>query len=213
MLFNSYAFIFAFLPITLAGFLALGRVHPRAAAAWLACASLFFYGWWNPAFVPLLVLSMVGNYAFGLSIARTRARDRRRLARALLVCALATNLGVLAYFKYAKFLLANLGWLLPVHLDASAITLPLGISFFTFTQIAFLVDVHEGKAREYNPIHYGLFVTYFPHLIAGPILHHREMMPQFDEPATYKLNYKHLAVGITIFAIGLFKKVVIADGV
>jgi len=210
MLFNSYVFIFAFLPLTLAGFFLLGRWRPRIAAAWLAAASLVFYGWWNPVYVLLLVLSTVFNYACGIAIARAASRTERKRSLAF---AVAVNLAVLAYFKYANFLLSSVNHATGWQLSLGQIVLPLGISFFTFTQIAFLADTYYGKVREYNFIHYGLFVTYFPHLIAGPVLHHAEMMPQFDEPRTYRFSYENAAVGITIFVIGLAKKVLIADSV
>ncbi|MBK9161559.1 MAG: MBOAT family protein [Nitrosomonadales bacterium] len=212
MLFNSYAFIFVFLPVVLLGFFRLARVGHGYAAAWLALASLFFYGYWNPAYVGLLLGSIVGNYAFGTWIARAGAKQDERRKKSLLAIAVAADLALLGYYKYANFFVDNLNPLLGTDWNLSHIILPLGISFFTFTQIAFLVDTWQGKVREYNFVHYLLFVTYFPHLIAGPVLHHREMMPQFAHAATYRFNYENMAVGATIFFIGLFKKVVLADG-
>jgi D-alanyl-lipoteichoic acid acyltransferase DltB (MBOAT superfamily) len=211
MLFNSYVFLFLFLPVTLTGFFLLARLRPLFAAAWLTAASLFFYGWWNPLYVWLLAVSIAINYAFGALIADAVANGARRRANVVLTIALAANLGVLAYFKYANFFLASFNQAAGASLSLGEIILPLGISFFTFTQIAFLADVHAGKAREYNLVHYGLFVTYFPHLIAGPVLHHAEMMPQFERAATYRFSFENAAVGLTIFAIGLFKKVMLAD--
>ena len=213
MLFNSYAFIFLFLPVTLAGFFLLARAGPRLAAGWVTAASLFFYGWWNPLYVALLAGSILFNYALGLAIVRSEAAGRAAHRKRLLVFAVAANLGVLAYYKYANFFLDNVNAALGTAASLTEIILPLGISFFTFTQIAFLADAYQGKAREYSLVHYGLFVTYFPHLIAGPVLHHGEMMPQFGQPAIYRLNYDDIAAGLTIFVIGLFKKVIIADGV
>lgn len=131
----------------------------------------------------------------------------------MLTCAIISNLILLGYFKYANFFIENLNHLTGVVQNTSVFILPLGISFFTFTQIAFLVDTYQGKVKEYNFIHYTLFVTYFPHLIAGPVLHHKEMMPQFAKSLTYRFNYENLLVGLTIFFIGLFKKVVVADGI
>ncbi len=208
MLFNSLEFIFLFLPITLAGFFLLGRIRQDFAAAWLAIASLIFYAWWSPVYVALLLASIVCNYFFGLRI----SHDNRR-RQFWLVVAVAANLMALCYFKYANFFVDNARILLGIDWHIANIVLPLGISFFTFTQIAFLVDTYQGKANEYNPIHYVLFVTYFPHLIAGPVLHHKQMMPQFALPATYRISNANIAIGLTIFAIGLFKKVVLADGV
>jgi alginate O-acetyltransferase complex protein AlgI len=213
MLFNSYVFIFLFLPLTLAGFFLLARVKPLLAAAWLTASSLFFYGWWNPLYVWLLAVSIVFNYGFGVTIGRAVAAGARARAKSLLIAAVTANLAVLAYYKYANFFLAGINHVTGAGLSAGEIILPLGISFFTFTQIAFLADVYFGKAREYSFIHYGLFVTYFPHLIAGPVLHHAEMMPQFERAATYRFGYENAAVGLTIFAIGLFKKVMLADPV
>ena len=208
MLFNSYPFMFLFLPITLAGFFGLARLDRRLAAAWLVLASLFFYGWWNPRYLALLGGSIVFNHLMGLSIARAlNAQARRRL----LIVGIVGDLSLLAYYKYADFLLSSIGILAHRDLGRIGVVLPLGISFFTFTQIAFLVDVSRGIATEVNPIHYGLFVTYFPHLIAGPVLHHKEMMPQFDRPTTYRPRANELASGLSMFVIGLFKKVIIAD--
>ena len=213
MLFNSYVFIFVFLPATLAGFFLLGRVQPKLAAAWLTAASLFFYGWWNPLYVALLAVSICFNYACGVAIARAAALGRQAARKRMLIFAVAVNLGVLAYYKYANFFLTSINHVAGSTLSLGEIVLPLGISFFTFTQIAFLADAYYGKAREYSFVHYGLFVTYFPHLIAGPVLHHAEMMPQFGERATYRFSFENAAVGITIFVIGLFKKVMLADGI
>ena len=211
MLFNSNAFIFLFLPVTLAGFFLLARITPMLAAAWLTAASLFFYGWWNPLYVGLLAASIVCNFSFGTAIGRAVAARLQQRAKGLLIIALAANLALLAYFKYANFFLGSINQLTGSGFSFGEIILPLGISFFTFTQIAFLADVYLGKVREYNFIHYGLFVTYFPHLIAGPVLHHAGMMPQFQRAETYRFNYENAAVGLTIFAIGLFKKVMLAD--
>ena len=211
MLFNSYGFIFLFLPLTLLGFFAIAGINRKLAAGWLAACSLFFYGWWNPVYVLLLVGSFLFNYAMGISIVRTRGITR---GKCLLVFAVAANLALLGYFKYANFFLENISALIGgADTSPIRIVLPLGISFFTFTQIAFLVDAHQGKAEEYSFTNYALFVTYFPHLIAGPILHHREMMPQFGVAAIYRPDYDKIATGLTIFVIGLFKKVLIADGV
>ena len=213
MLFNSFPFIFLFLPATLFGFFLLGRHTHRLAAAWLAASSVFFYGWWNPIYVILLLASIGFNFSFGTKLARLHAAGREEQAGRLLAAAVAANLLLLGYYKYTNFFLANLGGLTGAPLAAAEIVLPLGISFFTFTQIAFLVDARRGEAKEYSFIHYCLFVTYFPHLIAGPILHHGEMMPQFRDRAVYRLSWDNLAPGLTLFLIGLYKKTVIADGV
>ena len=210
MLFNSVEFIFLFLPVTWAVFALALRAGNRAAALWLLLASLFFYGWWSPRHVALLLLSAAFNYAVGLALGRSADPRARRL---LLTLGVAVDLGLLAFFKYADFLLRSLSGLPGIDLEPLGILLPVGISFYTFTQIAFLVDAHRGEAREYDPIDYGLFVTYFPHLIAGPILHHKEMMPQFKALRWDRLSAEDVAVGLTVFVMGLFKKVVLADGV
>ncbi|MET3131597.1 alginate O-acetyltransferase complex protein AlgI [Oxalobacteraceae bacterium GrIS 1.11] len=205
MLFNSFAFLFVFLPITLGGYFVLARKSHAAAAAWLALASLFFYGWWSVRYLPLLAASIVFNYWAGWRIGHAAARTR------CLIFAVAANLALLAYFKYADFFISSVNTLAHSRLPALHIVLPIGISFFTFTQIAFLVDTHQGKVKEYRFLHYLLFVSYFPHLIAGPVLHHKEMMPQFEQEQSYRPSPRHFAVGLSIFAIGLAKKVLIAD--
>ena len=208
MLFNSYPFILLFLPITLWVFFWIGRTRPPLAAGWLALASLFFYGWWNPAYVVLLVASIMVNFALGRTIAQATTRRK-----AWVTLAIAANLGLLAYYKYANFFVATANQLTGAHWSLGEIVLPLGISFFTFTQIAYLVDTYKGYVTEYRFVHYVLFVTYFPHLIAGPVLHHKEMMPQFADDATYRPSAENFAVGVTIFVFGLAKKVILADGI
>jgi alginate O-acetyltransferase complex protein AlgI len=211
MLFNSYGFIFLFLPIVLLGYFQLSRLHHAYAAAWLAVSSLFFYGYWNPAYVGLLLGSIICNYAFGMWIAKAGVQHAAARKKQVLVFALTANLLLLAYFKYANFFLSSVNSLAGSDLSLGNIILPLGISFFTFTQIAFLVDTYQGKVKEYNFVHYVLFVTYFPHLIAGPVLHHKDMMPQFAHNATYRFNTENFSLGLTIFVFGLAKKLVLAD--
>lgn len=213
MLFNSFSFLLFFLPLTLLVFFRLGGLRPVLAAGWLAAASLFFYGWWNPAYVGLLLVSIVFNFSVGGWIAKAVGRHDRRWRGLLLGFGIGADLLLLGYYKYANFFLSNAAKLTGSDWSLSEIILPLGISFFTFTQIAFLVDAARGKVKEYSFVHYLLFVTYFPHLLAGPVLHHQEMMPQFARAATYRPSARHLAIGMTIFCIGLFKKVVLADGI
>lgn len=207
MLFNSFTFLFLFLPVTAIVFFAMARKSHGAAAAWLALASLFFYGWWSIRYIPLLLGSIGFNYWAGWRIGHTIGPSRSRW----LTLAVVADLGLLAYFKYADFFVFSINAIAHAELPALNIILPIGISFFTFTQIAFLVDTYQGKVHEYRFVHYLLFVTYFPHLIAGPVLHHKEMMPQFDEDASYRFSSRNIAVGLAIFAIGLAKKVLIAD--
>ena len=211
MLFNSHIFLFLYLPLVLVVFFRLGAYSHRWAAAWLGAASLFFYGYWNPAYVGLLVASILFNYGIGVALAREHDAGSRRRKNLVLAAGVGADLALLGYYKYANFFLDSANHLLSAGWSLQDIILPLGISFFTFTQIAFLVDTWAGKAREYNFIHYLLFVTYFPHLIAGPVLHHKEMMPQFDQPKTYRPTAENMAVGLTFLFAGMFKKVVIAD--
>ncbi len=193
MLFNSYVFILAFLPIALGGFFAASRLGRRVAGCWLIAASLFFYGWWNTSFVPLLLISIVGNYAVALLLHRLARQPRRQ--NLVLACAIAGNLAALIHYKY----LAAIFGFLRLHGIADIAfadpVLPLGISFFTFTQIGYLLDCRNGLAQDRSPLNYALFVTFFPHLIAGPIVHNREIMPQFADPATYRWSAQNFAVG------------------
>lgn len=213
MLFNSYTFLFIYLPIVLFGFFLIGRYNRTAGAAWLLVASVVFYGLWSVKYVPLLLGSIIFNYAVGRQISLCVNSEQHGRARWLLRFGVISNLSLLGYYKYANFFIASTGALLGEAWSIDHIILPIGISFFTFTQIAFLVDARRGEVNEPNLIHYGLFVTYFPHLIAGPVLHHKEMMPQFADKRTYSPQWATLAPGIAIFTIGLFKKVVIADGI
>ena len=208
MLFNSYAFVFVFLPVTLIVFFLLGKVNRVWAAGWLALASIVFYGYWSVKYIPLLLGSVIFNYLCGRAVSR-RAQTPR--ARPLLVAAIAADLILLGFYKYADFFVTSLNDIAGTQLPMLTIVLPIGISFFTFTQIAFLVDAYCGIAREYSFTHYLLFATYFPHLIAGPILHHAEIMPQFESPTPYRFSSRSFAMGVTIFTIGLAKKVLVAD--
>jgi D-alanyl-lipoteichoic acid acyltransferase DltB (MBOAT superfamily) len=207
MLFNSAVFIFAFLPLTLAGFFVLGmNGRHRAAVVWLCLASLVFYSWWSIANLPILLVSITVNFLIGRAISRHRAK-------ALLVVGIAFNLVLLGYYKYAGFLVGSIEAALELGLPVPQIVLPLAISFFTFQQIAYLCDIYDGLAEDGSFANYVAFITFFPHLIAGPITHHKEMMPQFDQPQILRPQTTMLAVGLTMFLLGLFKKVMIADSV
>jgi D-alanyl-lipoteichoic acid acyltransferase DltB (MBOAT superfamily) len=211
MLFSSYIFLLVFLPVTLGGFILLSRLlGPKPAKLWLTLTSLFFYGWWNPIYVILIFASMLFNFWLGRRIGKAvRAGDT---GKALLWFGVTANLLLLGYYKYANFFVSNIDTLFGTGWAVGKIILPLGISFFTFTQIAYLVDAARGVVCEYDLGDFLLFVTFFPHLIAGPIIHHAEMMPQFKEAKTYRFDWNNLATGLSFFSIGLFKKVVIADG-
>ncbi|HSI84497.1 MAG: MBOAT family protein [Candidatus Methylacidiphilales bacterium] len=221
MLFNSLYFLFQYLPLVAFVFLALSRYRRQISillrtlernigCACLALASLYFYAYWDVTYIFLLLGSIILNYKTGCWISMIRDSNKAR-AKTLLIRAVACNLLTLAYFKYFVFFTTSFNSLFGTSFPLFTIILPLGISFFTFTQIAFLVDVYQGKATEFNFIHYLLFVTYFPHLIAGPILHHAQMMPQFKRLEKFEINWDNLVIGISFFTIGLAKKVFIAD--
>jgi len=210
MLFNSYIFIFAFLPVVfIVYFSLLKRRLIIAAKAFLICFSLFFYSWWNISYLPLILGSMIFNYVVGNSLASTRNIKISRSS--LLTFGIVINLSLLGYFKYTDFFIGNFNWLTSSDVGLLHLALPLAISFFTFQQIAYLVDSYRGETKEYDFLNYALFVTFFPQLIAGPIVHHKHMMPQFSNPRNLVKNYRHITVGLFVFSIGLFKKVVIAD--
>ncbi len=213
MLFNSYGFIFIYLPITLLVFFVLGRHSDRTAALWLTLASFVFYAWWNPIYVLLLAGSIVFNYFIGAALSTSYNNQESQRTSWFLFVGIAANLTLLAYYKYTNFFVSSVNDAFGTGYQIEKIVLPIGISFFTFTQIAFLVDASRGYAREYNFVHYCLFVTYFPHLIAGPVLHHKEMMPQFAQPETYRFSYDNFANGSSLFFFGLFKKLVLADNI
>lgn len=207
MLFNSYFFLLFFLPVVLIGFYLLSSYTNRnLALAWLVVSSLFFYSWWRPPYLALIIVSIAVNYLFGKQIAAATT-----YRKAWLVAGLAINLAGLGYFKYANFFVDSFNDITGTHVHVAPIFLPLAISFFTLQQIAFLVDTYHGKTQEYRFLHYCLFVSFFPQLIAGPIVHHKEMMPQFMKNPYRDKIATNLAVGITIVIIGLFKKVVLAD--
>ncbi len=191
---------------------------------WLVGGSLFFYGYWSVVYIPLLLLSIFVNFFVGSAFAsenvngsetkqsiETKTMKNKIGRKQLLIFGILFNVALLGYFKYTDFFLSNFNSIFDANVPLSHIILPLGISFFTFTQIAFLIDSYRNEVKEYNLLHYMLFVTYFPHLLAGPILHHKEMMPQFASRWNWAVRWRNVAVGLFLFSIGLFKKVVIAD--
>jgi D-alanyl-lipoteichoic acid acyltransferase DltB (MBOAT superfamily) len=213
MLFTSGEFLFLYLPVTLIFFFLTARLAgPRPAAWFLVLASFAFYGCWRVEHTLLLLASIAFNYVAGNMILDARERWPRK-ARRVLIGAIAVDLLALAYFKYANFFLEAAGDLTGHAFGSLAVQLPLGISFFTFTQIAYLVDVYRGKVVERKPAHYALFVSYFPHLVAGPVLHHAEMMPQFAQPGIYRPQLFAFTIGMAFLCLGLAKKVLIADTV
>lgn len=209
MLFNSYIFILLFLPITLSVFLWLNhRQYTMAVIIWLIATSFFFYAWWNPIYLILLVASIGFNYSLAHFMIR-----QQRIAKLLLIMGIAANLSLLIYYKYANFFVNNFNWLTNTDFQLSPIILPLAISFFTFQQITYLIDTYHDDSASYSFWHYCLFVTFFPQLIAGPIVYHKEMLPQFTQKTFSQYQIERLSVGLTIFFFGLFKKVILADNV
>ena len=211
MLFNSYLFLAIFLPLALAGYYLCGYLHARLAAAWLCLASFVFYGWWNPPYVFLLAASIVFNYAISVCISYCGEKPRRQFW--VTAIGVSANLALLFYYKYLVTALQfgqQIGF---TNYAVDGILLPLGISFFTFTQIGYLLDMRAGLVSERGMLNYVLFVTFFPHLIAGPILHHKEIMSQFADPANYRFRSENISVGGTLFIIGLAKKVLFADSI
>ena len=205
MLFNSAIFLTGFLPVVLLGFFILtGAGRQRLAAAWLTLASLVFYGWWNPQYIPLLAGSMIFNYLVGGYLMRSRSP-------VVLVLGVASNILLLGYYKYTGFLFDTISQAFGEQWTISEIILPLAISFFTFQQIAYLSDAYDGAVVEHDFLNYCLFITFFPHLIAGPITHHREMLEQFRDPRNFRPRLDNISVGATLFLLGLAKKVLIAD--
>jgi alginate O-acetyltransferase complex protein AlgI len=212
MLFNSYVYILLFLPVTLSGYYLTARRSDKVSKVWLVFASLFFYAYWVPGYLFLIVASMCVNYVLATRIAASRAQaPTQPPSKFLPVVGLVFNLGLLGYYKYADFFITNINVSFGIHIPLLQLLLPLAISFFTFQQIAYLMDVHQGKAKSYGFLNYALFVTFFPQLIAGPIVHHGEMMPQFANVRNGFFNPRNFSHGIFLFSIGLFKKVIIAD--
>lgn len=211
MLFSSIGFICLFLPITFGLYFFFSRKRLTSLAkGWLVAASLFFYAWWNPVYIFLILGSILFNFIVGKGLGcLVETASRRR--QGLLVFGLVCNLAALGYYKYTDFFIANANALFGLDIAMTRIVLPLAISFFTFQQVAFLVDSYKGKARECNLLNYALFVCFFPQLIAGPIVHHSQMMPQFASIRAKVLNWRNVYVGLFIFAVGLVKKVVLAD--
>lgn len=213
MLFNSYEFIFLFLPITLIVYFRAARAGREYAILWLMAASLFFYGWWSPVYLLLIVGSMLGNFGIGNLLSRAYREKKKRTGRLWLIFGVAINLLLLGYYKYANFAVDSVNMFAGTDFHLQTIILPLAISFFTFQQIAYLIDAYNGTTLEYRFAHYALFVTFFPQLIAGPIVHHKDMLPQFLRNTDLRPQMTNIAIGLTIFALGLFKKTVLADGI
>ena len=212
MLFNSFVFIFGFLPAALIAFYATGRwVGAKAAAVVLSLASLVFYAWWRPRDLPILLFAIVFNYIVGELIQRARAGGRLPLAKLWLVLGLVVDLGLLGYYKYADFVVDNVAAAAGSDFTLHHIVLPLAISFFTFQKIAYLVDTSRGIVKGTGPVEFGLFAAFFPQLLAGPIVHYSEIIPQLREPTFSRLMTRNLVIGLVIFTLGLAKKTIVAD--
>lgn len=209
MLFNSFEFIFVFLPIVFLIYFFLNKKRfVLASKIWLVATSLFFYSWWNIAYLPLILISIMVNYTVGSILEKDKLRVSRK---AILIVGLIFNIASLGYFKYWDFFIENINTMFSTNLALLNLSLPLAISFFTFQQIAYIVDAYRNETKEYDFLNYMLFITFFPQLIAGPIVHHHEMIPQFEKLQNKVVNYKNISLGLFIFSIGLFKKIAIAD--
>ena len=205
MLFNSYIFIFAFLPLVFFVYFFLNKKRlSTLAKAFLVSASLFFYAYWSVYYLPILLGSIVFNFFVSKFLAKHQSK-------AVLIFGIVCNLALLGYFKYADFLISNLNAIANTNLGLLHIALPLALSFITFQQIAYLVDSYNKQTKENSFLNYCLFITFFPQLIAGPIVHHKEMMPQFANKFNLIKSYKFIALGLFVFSMGLFKKSVVAD--
>ena len=212
MLFNSHIFIFMFLPTTFFIYFYLNHLKLiDASKSFLVFSSLFFYSWWNINYLPIILLSILFNFSIGNILSKKLVKQKSLKKRSILMFGITVNLLLLGYFKYSDFMIENMNHLFHSSLPSLELLLPLAISFFTFQQIAYLVDSYRDETKEYNFLNYTVFVTFFPQLIAGPIVHHKEMMPQFEILKNKLINYKNISMGLFIFSIGLFKKVVIAD--
>ncbi len=211
MLFNSFVFVFAFLPLSLVLTYGAGARNQSAAKIVLLLLSLAFYAWWRPPQLPLLLVSIAFNYVVGDLMERARAADRPRRVQAILAIGLLADVSFLGWFKYANFVVDNVNWVAGSHIQLERIALPLAISFFSFQKIAYLIDTARGETGRVGILDFSLFAAFYPQLIAGPIVHFKEVMPQLKGPLFGKLIARNLMVGLVLFSIGLFKKTVIAD--
>lgn len=209
MLFNSYVFILVFFPIVFAGYYLLLKLkNKKIAKIFFVIANLYFYSYWNIKYLPIILSSIAVN--FTLATLLNRIRDIA-LKRTVLTLGILFNIGLLGYYKYYDFFMTNINTVFGTNISLLYLALPLAISFFTFQQIAYLVDTFREGTKEYTLLDYAFFVTFFPHLIAGPIVHHREIIDQLRDGTNYKIKWNNIGSGLYIFSIGLFKKVIIAD--
>jgi D-alanyl-lipoteichoic acid acyltransferase DltB (MBOAT superfamily) len=211
MLFNSYIYIFFFLPAVFVIYFYLNKKRlTTASKGFLFVASMVFYCWWKLEYLPLILGSILCNFILGISLAKPS--EHGKISRkSLLILGIAANISLLGFYKYTDFVIGNVNLAFSQEIPLLDLTLPLAISFFTFQQIAYLVDSYRGETEDHDFLHYAVFVTFFPQLIAGPIVHHKEMMPQFDNIRNKVINTNNISKGLFIFSAGLFKKVMIAD--
>ena len=210
MLFNSAVFLFIFLPVVLTGYYTLRAVGLfRFIYPWLVASSFFFYAWWEPVYLVILIASIAVNFLLGRALSKASGSGRR----GLLAVGVALNLGSIGVFKYTGFAADTINLVAGTELPVVQLLLPLGISFFTFQQITYLLAAYRGDTRDEPLLHYALFVSFFPQLVAGPIVHHGEMLPQFELLQRRRIRAVRLAAGASLFVIGLFKKTVVADTV
>jgi alginate O-acetyltransferase complex protein AlgI len=210
MLFNSYEFICLYLPITLIIYFFLNKKRLIIPARlWLVISSLFFYSYWNPKYLPLLLGTILFNFYVGKIL--STCSYRLFFKKSIFIFGICANVALLGYFKYTDFLLENFNFVFSYDVPPQNIILPLAISYFTFQQIAYLVDSYQGRTSEHNLLNYSLFVSFFPQLIMGPITHHKEIISQFGKPFKTRFNYNHIALGLFIFSIGFAKKILLAD--
>jgi D-alanyl-lipoteichoic acid acyltransferase DltB (MBOAT superfamily) len=213
MLFHSAEFLIAFLPAVFAVYLLLAHLKcKKGIVIWLTVASLAFYGWGAPQWLALITGSILANFLIGRIVCPNRLKLPYRLRLAIVIAGIGANLSVLAHFKYGGFLIENLNRLFRTDWSHGETPLPLALSFFTFTQIAYLVDTYRGETKRYTLLDYSFFVTFFPHLIAGPVVQHKEIMPQLEKDGAFRVRWDNLQVGLGIFGVGLFKKLVLGDG-
>lgn len=214
MLFNSFVFIFLFLPVTLLTYFGLNKIgNHQIAKAFLVGASLYFYAFFNPSYLPIIIASVLVNYAVGIGLSRQRQLSHAGIRKLLLIVGILFNAGLLGYFKYTDFFIENINALFGTSFLLVNILLPLGISFFTFQQLAFIIDCYKGSGALPKFLDYCNFVTFFPQLIAGPIVLPEEMLPQFENQENRHPQAKNIFDGLFIFSLGLVKKVLIADSI
>lgn len=213
MLYNSYVFIFVYLPIVLAGWYALNRFKMyNGSLVWLVMSSLFFYGYFNWSYLPVIVISIAVNYISGMLISpETKYIKQIRIRRLLFIFSLVFNIGILFFYKYFDFFVQNINVVFKTDFTMVNLLLPLGISFFTFQQISYVVDSYRGTLNKYSLLEYSLFVTFFPQLIAGPVVLHKEVIPQFQNIKNRSFCSDNFAKGLCAFSIGLAKKALVAD--